>query len=123
MNDLSTCRDLGISPAEERAIARELSPAVAWPTLALVVILPGIFLCLAYQGFSGKLPLLLSTAILTFVSYAHYTLVHESIHGNLVPAYPRLRWCNEVVGWIGSLGMGMAWPLLKRTHMKHHSLR
>jgi fatty acid desaturase len=67
------------------------------------------------------LPLWLCTPILALVSYSHYTLVHESIHGNLVPGYPRWRWLNEIVGWVGSLGMGLAWPFLKRTHVKHHS--
>jgi len=111
----------GISPAEEKAIARELSPTVAWPTLILALVLPLSFLSLIYLGYSRKLPLVPSTILLTLVSYMHYTLVHESIHGNLVPGHPRLRRVNELVGWIGSTGMAMAWPFLKRTHMKHHS--
>ena len=113
--------DLVVSPAEEKAIARELTPSVAWPTLVLAMALPSILAALVYLGFSRLLPLWLCTPILALVSYSHYTLVHESVHGNLVPGYPRLRWLNEIVGWVGSLGMGLAWPFLKRTHVKHHS--
>ena len=112
---------LSVTPAEEKAIARELVPSVAWPTLILAAALPSIFAALVYLGFIRLIPLWLCTPLLASVSYAHYTLVHESIHGNLVPGYPRLRWMNEIVGWIGSLGMGLAWPFLKRTHVKHHS--
>lgn len=121
MNYMPTHHDLPISPSEEREIARELSPSVAWPTLVLAVVLPSLLLSIIFLGFLRVIPLWLCTPILALVSYAHYTLVHESIHGNLVPGYPRLRWLNEVVGWIGALGMGAPWPILKRTHVKHHS--
>ena len=120
-NHVPDHHDLSVSPAEEKAIARELTPSVAWPTLILAIALPLIFAALVYLGFSRLMPLWFCTPILALVSYAHYTLVHESIHGNLVPAYPRLRVLNEIVGWVGALGMGLAWPFLKRTHVKHHS--
>jgi beta-carotene hydroxylase len=102
--------DLSVSPAEEKAIARELTPSVAWPTLILAMALPSTFVALVFLGFSRLMPLWLFTPILALVSYTHYTLVHESIHGNLAPGYPRWRWLNEIVGWAGSLGMGLACP-------------
>jgi fatty acid desaturase len=113
--------DLAVSPAEEKAIAREFTPAVAWPTLMLAMVLPSTLVGLIVLGFSRPMPLWSFTPILALASYAHYTLVHESIHGNLAPGYPRWRWLNEIVGWIGALGMGLTWPFLKRTHVKHHS--
>ncbi len=112
---------IGISHAEERRIALDLSPAVAWPTLVLAVMLPVILLGVILLGFTGALPLWACTPILAIVSYAHYTLVHESIHGNVVASPKRLHWINTVVGWIGSLGMGSGRPALQRTHVLHHS--
>ena len=111
----------GISRAQEKQIAKALSPAVAWPTIALAVILPATFLAIAALGFSGRLPLLACAPILALVSYAHYTLVHESIHGNVVAGKPAFAWVNTLVGWIGSIGLGMGWPALQRTHVLHHS--
>lgn len=110
----------GISRAEEKRIARALSPEIAWPTLGLALLLPSTFAVIATLGFTGALPLWACVLILTPVSYAHYTLVHESIHGN-VAAKPGLTWVNTVVGWIGSLGLGIGWPALQRTHLLHHS--
>ncbi len=110
----------GISRAEEKRIARALSPAVAWPTLALAAILPTTFAAIVTLGLTGRVPLWACAAILSLVSYAHYTLVHESIHGNVV-ARPGWSWVNTVVGWIGSLGLGAGWPALQRTHVLHHS--
>ena len=111
----------GISQSEEKQIARELSPAVAWPTLAMALILPATFAAIVTLGWTRALPLWACAAILTPVSYAHYTLVHEAIHGNLVSKPRSLAWINIVVGWIGALGMGVGWPVLQRTHVLHHS--
>jgi beta-carotene hydroxylase len=112
---------LGISHAEERRIAMQLSPAVAWPTLMLAAVLPATLLGVIAAGLAGLLPLWVCTPILALVSYAHYTLVHESIHGNVVASPKSLSWVNTVVGWIGALGMGAGWPALQRTHVLHHS--
>lgn len=112
---------IGISHADERRIAVELSPAVAWPTLALAVALPATLLTVIALGLAGVWPLWACTPVLAVVSYAHYTLVHEAIHGNVVAAPKRLAWINTVVGWIGALGMGAGWPALQRTHVLHHS--
>lgn len=111
----------GISRAQEKQIAKSLSPAVAWPTLALAVILPATFATVVTLGLTDQLPLWICAAILAPVSYAHYTLVHESIHGNVVAGKPEWAWVNTVVGWIGSIGLGIGWPALQRTHVLHHS--
>lgn len=111
----------GISYAEEKRIALSLSPAVAWPTLALAVALPSAFAGVVALGFTDRLPLWACTPILAVVSYAHYSLVHESIHNNVVSSPKSLAWVNTLVGWIGALGMGGGWPALQRTHLLHHS--
>lgn len=111
----------GISYADEKRIARELSPSVAWPTLALAVIMPATFAAIVTLGFTGHLPLWICALILSPVSYAHYTLVHESVHGNVVSRPRSLAWVNTVTGWIGALGLGLGWPLLQRSHVLHHS--
>lgn len=112
---------IGISHAEERRIALELSPAVAWPTLALAAILPATLIGVIALGLARALPLWVCTPILALVSYAHYSLVHEAIHGNVVASPKSAYWINTVVGWIGSLGLGYGWPALQRTHVLHHS--
>ncbi len=112
---------IGISYADERRIAVELSPAVAWPTLFLAVALPTTLIVIITLGATGALPLWVCTPVLAIVSYAHYTLVHEAIHGNVVSRPKGAAWINTLVGWIGALGMGMGWPALQRTHVLHHS--
>ncbi|PZR36697.1 fatty acid desaturase [Caulobacter segnis] len=110
-----------ISRAEEKQIARALSPDVAWPTLALALALPAALITLITLGARQIWPLWACTPLLTLFSYAHYTLVHESVHGNVVARNPQWAWINTVVGWIGATGMGLSWPYLQRTHVLHHS--
>lgn len=112
---------IGISHAEERRIALALSPPVAWPTLVLAAVLPATLIAIIALGVTGAWPLWACTPILALVSYAHYTLVHESIHGNVVSSPKSAAWVNTLVGWIGALGMGAGWPALQRTHVLHHS--
>ena len=111
----------GITPAAERAIARDLSPPIAWPTLALAVLLPASYGLIAWAGITGRIPLWLVTIMLPPICYAHYTLVHEAIHANILAAYPRLRGLETVIGWIGSMAIIMPYPILRRTHLLHHA--
>lgn len=119
MNSISFAH--GVTPADEKRAAKNLSPAVAWPTLAMAVLLPAFHWAVVCLGFAGMLPLWLCAPILTATAYAHYTLVHESIHGNLVPGHPRLRWLNDIVGWVGALGLTHNWPAMLRGHALHHA--
>lgn len=112
---------IGISHADERRIAQDLSPAIAWPTLILAAALPTTLITVIMLGLNGVWPLWACTPILAVVSYAHYTLVHEAIHGNVVASPRSAYWINTLVGWIGALGMGAGWPALQRTHVLHHS--
>ena len=121
-HDPKTLRaEIGISHAEEQRIALGLSPAVAWPTLVLALVLPATLIAVIVLGFTGALPLWVCTPILVLVCYAHYSLVHEAIHGNVVASPKRLAWINPMVGWIGALGLAAGWPVLQRTHVLHHS--
>lgn len=117
--DLSAARP--VSHAEEKRIARALSPDIAWPTLLLAACLPAALAGVIALGLAGRAPLWACTPVLALISYAHYTLVHEAIHGNVAAAPKHLHWINPLVGWIGALGMGAGFPALQRTHVLHHS--
>jgi beta-carotene hydroxylase len=109
------------TPGEEKHIAKVLSPGLAWPTLLLAVALPATLWSVVALGLARAVPLWICTPVLALLSYAHYTLVHESVHCNLAPGYPRLRWLNTLVGWIGALGLSYNWPILMRSHALHHA--
>lgn len=99
--------------------ARALSPAVAWPTLLLAAVLLPAHLTLVGLAPAGPLPMWWTTPLLGLSAYAHYTIVHEAIHRNLVRGR-RFDPLNRAIGWWGSLVLGTTWPLLHRTHLAHH---
>jgi beta-carotene hydroxylase len=110
-----------LSKADEKALARALSPDVAWPTLLLAAGLPILFATFVWLGLSGRLPAWACTPFISYVAFAHYSLVHEAVHGNIVARDRRYFWVNTFVGWIGAIGLGIGWPLLQRTHVLHHA--
>lgn len=100
--------------------ARALCPAVAWPTLALAATLFPSHLLLVALGLSSALPMWWLTPLLGVSAYAHYTVVHEAIHRNMVRSR-RFEGVNQALGWWGSLMLGNTWPLFHRTHLAHHA--
>lgn len=111
----------GISQAEEKRLAKALSPSVAWPTLGLAVVLPSMLVVFISLGLTGVLSAWVCIPVLSYVIFGHYTLVHEAVHSNIVSANRKFAWVNTLIGWIGALGMGIGWPILQRTHILHHS--
>jgi beta-carotene hydroxylase len=110
---------LAMSFREERQVAASLSPAVAWPTLRLALLLPLAQAGLIAAALLGLVPLWLVILPLGYIHFAYYTLVHESIHGNVMRR-PRYAWVHKLLGWWGSLNMMTSYPALRRIHLLHH---
>lgn len=110
---------LAMTFGEERQVATALSPPIAWPTLRLVVLLPVAQGALIWAALRGIVPVWLAILPLGYIHFAYYTLVHESIHGNIV-RNPRYGWVHRAVGWLGALNMMTSYPALRRIHLLHH---
>ncbi|HYZ49091.1 MAG TPA: fatty acid desaturase [Sphingomonas sp.] len=106
--------------AVEGEAARELSPAIAWPTIALTAVLVPLHVGLIALGLSGAFSPWWLTLPLGVSAYLHYTPVHEAIHRNIVRSR-RFDPANAAIGWWGALLTGMTWPLVARTHIAHHA--
>ena len=104
----------------EKHEAKALTPGVAWPTLAFLFVLAGVHWSMIWLTLSGAVALGWLVLPIGFTTYAHYTLVHESVHGNIV-RNRRYAWVHTLVGWYGSIMLFSTWPLLERTHKHHHS--
>ena len=109
-----------LSAAEKKAIAEEFTPEIAWRTVALALALPLIQGSLIFLALNDAIAYWIATPILGLVAYAYYTLIHESIHGNVI-RNRQFAWVHTVIGWWGSLNLFYTWPNLRRTHLSHHS--
>ena len=107
-----------MTPREERVAAQALTVPVAWPTITLAIALLVFQVGLAGLALLGPVPLWAAVLPLGVSAYAHYTLVHESVHGNVARGNQRL---HDVLGWYGATVLLLTWPVLRRTHQQHHS--
>ncbi len=110
---------LAMSMNEERRVAEALSPPIAWPTLRLALLLPLAQAGLIAAALLGAVPLWAVILPLGYIHFAYYTLVHESIHGNVVRG-TRHAWVHQLLGWWGSINMMTSYPALRRIHLLHH---
>ena len=113
---------MGTSAAvNEKREARALMPEVAWPTVVFGVAVTSFHWLMVWAALTGRVPLWSVTLPLGWTAYAHYTLVHESVHGNIVRNNRHKGLIHAAVGWYASLFLFGNWPLLSRTHKAHHS--
>ncbi|MEM7330306.1 MAG: fatty acid desaturase [Pseudomonadota bacterium] len=68
----------------------------------------------------GYVPLWLGFILATFNITLSYLPSHEAQHDIIARPGDRLRWLNELVGWIGSIPLLIIYPVLKATHLEHH---
>lgn len=68
----------------------------------------------------GIIPLWLGFCIATVCVTISYLPSHEAQHDIIAKPGTKLRWLNELVGWIGSIPLVIPYPVLKYTHLEHH---
>jgi beta-carotene hydroxylase len=106
-------------------IARSFETRVAWPTIALTVIVVGGFWGLAYFAAVGALSLWAVIPINAFLAYAAYTPAHEAVHGNVHHVPGRAQsdgsWLNNLVGAIASSALLHNFPMHQLSHLAHHA--
>ncbi len=109
-----------MSPKEEKAFAFSLTPKFAWPSIGLVFALIVAQNSLAFAAFYGWVSYWIAAPLLGVIAFWWYTPVHESIHKN----FGRGRFAEAmhlVAGWWGSTTLFNTFPIMRKTHLLHHS--
>ena len=105
----------------ERDAALSVLPQMAWPTLAIGVVLPATYCGSIAAGITGLVPLWLCAFFQAPLAYGHYMLIHESLHHNLASRGGQsIRVVEAVLGRLGSAVLLSNWPFAHRTHLAHH---
>jgi len=102
------------------ACARKYMAAVAWPTVIL-----GLVLCLSYAAtvalaLTGALSLWWAAPIVAVVTYASYTVAHDSVHGSISGNDRSLRWLNKALGYMAAWVLMIPLTAHRHEHMAHH---
>ncbi|GAC1620146.1 MAG: hypothetical protein NVS9B10_01560 [Nevskia sp.] len=107
-------------PVEQRARFKELTrtPAIAWPTVTLWLLVTAAFIASDRAAIAGTLPLWAAALINAAVGYLAFSVGHDSIHRAISS---NLR----VNDWIGQLAVLLVAPyvnmrMFRWAHILHH---
>jgi beta-carotene hydroxylase len=112
--------DSDLRDQEALHTAKHYMGKVAWPTIALGVVIWGSYVAIPLLVATGVTSLALALPIMAFLTYAAYTVLHDAVHGSITGSRKSLRWINE------TLGYAMAWIMMipltahRHEHLAHH---
>ena len=102
------------------ASARKYMSAVAWPTVILGLAVAVSYVSTVAMALMGVLSLWVAVPIVAIVTYASYTVAHDSIHGSISGNRASLRWLNKALGYIAAWILMIPLTAHRHEHMAHH---
>ena len=107
---------------DQRALAsaRQYMAKVAWPTVILGSVVGVAYLATVAMALAGVLPLWLAVPIVAVLTYASYTVAHESVHGSISGNHASLRWLNKALGYMAAWILMIPLTAHRHEHMAHH---
>lgn len=113
-------QDLAALNKQAIAAARRHMGSLAWPTVALSVLaLAGFVLNLAFFA-AGVTPVWAALIILAGLTYFAYTPLHEAVHGNINGEHERLKWLNDLCGYLMAPMIAIPYSSHRVEHFTHH---
>jgi beta-carotene hydroxylase len=114
---------LTVAPTHLEAItiARSHEPAVAWPTVAMALLVVSGYWLSAWLAATGALPLWVAVPLNIFFAYACYTPAHEACHGNVADKNHSLGWLNNAIGVISTSPLLHNFHMHQPSHLAHHA--
>jgi len=107
---------------DQRALAsaRQYMAKVAWPTVILGSVVGVAYLATVAMALTGVLPLWLAVPLVSVLTYASYTVAHESVHGSISGNHASLRWLNKALGYMAAWILMIPLTAHRHEHMAHH---
>lgn len=102
------------------ATAREFTGGFAWPTVALVVIVLTAFVGNLVLFALGQTPFWAAALIYAALTYMSYTPLHEAAHGNIHGSNDRLKWVNDLCGYLVAPIITVPFSTHTVEHFTHH---
>lgn len=112
--------DLSALNKQAIATAREFSGGFAWPTVALVVIVLTAFVANLVLFALGQTPFWAAALIYAALTYMSYTPLHEAAHGNIHGGNDRLKWVNDLCGYLVAPIISVPFSTHTVEHFTHH---
>jgi beta-carotene hydroxylase len=92
----------------------------AWPTVGLGFAVFAGYLATPALVVAGYLPLPPAVALMALLTYLAYTVLHEAAHGSISGSHNRLRWLNELMGYLAAWMIMLPLTAHRHEHLAHH---
>ena len=102
------------------ASARQYMGTVAWPTIILGVVLGASYITTVVMALTGFLALWWAVPLVAVLTYASYTILHESVHGSITGNDQSLRWLNKTLGYMAAWIVMIPLTAHRHEHTAHH---
>ncbi|WP_293387702.1 fatty acid desaturase [Nevskia sp.] len=102
------------------ATAREFTGQFAWQTVALVLLVLTAFVANLWMFAAGATPFWAAALIYAALTYLSYTPLHEAAHGNIHGSNDRLKWVNDVCGYLVAPIIMVPYSTHTVEHFTHH---
>lgn len=119
MNDATTA-DLDKLNIEATQSAKPYMANFAWPTVLFVLFILTGFIVNIWAFIQGLIPMWLATVILGIFTYFAYTPLHEAVHSNIHGKHSKLRWLNELCGYLVAPLIAVSFISHRYEHFAHH---
>ena len=112
--------DLPALNKEAIATAKEFTNEFAWPTVLVVVFVLAAGVANFALFAMGTMPLWAATLIYAVLTYLAYTPLHEAAHGNIHGGNERLKWINNLCGYLVAPLIMIPFSTHTVEHFTHH---
>ena len=102
------------------ASAQQYMGRVAWPTIILGLVLGAAYIATVAMALTGLLALWLAVPLVAVLTYASYTILHESVHGSITGTDPSLRWLNKALGYMAAWIVMIPLTAHRHEHTAHN---
>jgi len=108
--------------ADYTSLWQEAAPDIAWGTLLLFAGIIAGYVFTISATLSGALSYVWATLICAYLAFASFTVMHDAGHGSIFRMGSRLKFLEDLIGWIASVPMLVApYRFFQKIHDRHHA--
>ena len=100
--------------------ARSLMGEVGWPTIVLgIICASGYFVTLGLVA-TRQIDLAIAFVIVSLLTYAIYTVMHDAVHGSIQGKQKSFSWVNAGLGYLAGQVLFIPFKIHQQEHLAHH---
>jgi len=101
--------------------AKNYNGGLAWPTVVVGVTSFLAYWALPYLVMLGSFSLWLAIPAMVALTYAAYTVLHESVHGSISGDNHSMDWLNDGMGYLAGTILAIPLTAHRIEHLTHHT--